>query len=136
MTGLKVTPSWMTSRAWASGWPSTTSAPATPPSSASGQLPVHEVKIDQSFVTDMLTNDSHDAIVRSTIDLARNLKLRVVAEGVEDRATWSRLGELGCDAGQGFYLSQPLPAPELAAWLRGRQKVHLKVIEPMRRLAR
>jgi diguanylate cyclase (GGDEF)-like protein len=101
-----------------------------------GQLPVHEVKIDQSFVTDMLTNESHDAIVRSTIDLARNLKLRVVAEGVEDRATWIHLGELGCHAGQGFYLSEALPAEDLGHWLRRRQKLHLKVIEPLRRLAR
>ncbi|MDQ6696265.1 MAG: EAL domain-containing protein, partial [Actinomycetota bacterium] len=101
-----------------------------------GQLPVHEVKIDQSFVTDMMTNDSHEAIVRSTIDLARNLKLRVVAEGVEDRATWMHLGELGCHAGQGFYLSEALPATELLPWLRGRQRQHLKIIEPRRRLAR
>jgi len=83
-----------------------------------------------------LTNESHDAIVRSTIDLARNLKLRVVAEGVEDRATWIHLGELGCHAGQGFYLSEALPAEDLGHWLRRRQKLHLKVIEPLRRLAR
>ena len=56
----------------------------------------------------MLTNEGHDAIVRSTIDLARNLRLRAVAEGVEDEATWRRLGRLGCDAGQGYYLSPPL----------------------------
>jgi diguanylate cyclase (GGDEF)-like protein len=81
------------------------------------RLPVQEVKIDKSFVTTMLTNEGHDAIVRSTIDLARNLRLRVVAEGVEDEATWRRLGRLGCDAGQGYYLSPPLRAPELATWL-------------------
>ena len=81
------------------------------------RLPVQEVKIDKSFVTTMLTNEGHDAIVRSTIDLARNLRLRAVAEGVEDEATWRRLGRLGCDAGQGYYLSPPLRASELASWL-------------------
>jgi EAL domain-containing protein (putative c-di-GMP-specific phosphodiesterase class I) len=83
----------------------------------------------------MLTNDSHDAIVRSTIDLARNLKLRVVAEGVEDRATWLHLGQLGCHAGQGYYLSEPLSVFEFDEWFRKRQKQHLAVIQPIRRLA-
>jgi diguanylate cyclase (GGDEF)-like protein len=81
------------------------------------RMPVHEVKIDKSFVTTMLTNEGHDAIVRSTIDLARNLRLRVVAEGVEDEATWRRLGRLGCDAGQGYYLSPALRADQFTAWL-------------------
>src|SRR6202022_2288997 len=72
------------------------------------RLPVHEVKIDKSFVSGMLAHDGHDAIVRSTIDLARNLKLRVVAEGVENERTWVRLAHLGCDAGQGYYLSPSL----------------------------
>jgi diguanylate cyclase (GGDEF)-like protein len=81
------------------------------------RLPVHEVKIDKSFVTAMLDNDGHDAIVRSTIDLARNLKLSVVAEGVEDALTWDRLGVLGCDLGQGFYLSRAQRAGELGGWL-------------------
>jgi diguanylate cyclase (GGDEF)-like protein len=81
------------------------------------RLPVHEVKIDKSFVTAMLDNDGHDAIVRSTIDLARNLNLAVVAEGVEDALTWDRLGALGCDTGQGFYLSRPRRADDLGGWL-------------------
>jgi diguanylate cyclase (GGDEF)-like protein len=81
------------------------------------RLPVHEVKIDKSFVTAMLDNTGHDAIVRSTIDLARNLNLSVVAEGVEDALTWDRLGALGCDIGQGYYLSRPRPADELGGWL-------------------
>ena len=85
------------------------------------RLPVHEVKIDKSFVTAMLDNDGSDAIVRSTIDLARNLKLAVVAEGVEDASTWDRLGELGCDTGQGYYLSRPRRANELGGWLWRRQ---------------
>ena len=74
--------------------------------------------------------------MRSTIDLARNLKLRVVAEGVEDAPPGCASGELGCDAGQGYYLSEGLPAEEFGAWLRKREKLHLTIIEPMRRLAR
>jgi diguanylate cyclase (GGDEF)-like protein len=97
-----------------------------------GRLPVHEVKIDKSFVTGMLTNDGHDAIVRSTIDLARNLKLRVVAEGVENERTWVRLGQLGCDAGQGYYLSRSLRASELASWLWQYQRQDLGVVRPLR----
>jgi len=96
------------------------------------RLPVHEVKIDKSFVTGMLTNDGHDAIVRSTIDLARNLRLRVVAEGVENERTWVRLGHLGCDAGQGYYLSQSLRASELASWLWQYQRQDVGTVRPLR----
>jgi diguanylate cyclase (GGDEF)-like protein len=96
------------------------------------RLPVHEVKIDKSFVTSMLTNDGHDAIVRSTIDLARNLKLRVVAEGVENERTWIRLARLGCDAGQGYFLSRSLRASELASWLWQYQRQDLGVVLPLR----
>ncbi|HLH99925.1 MAG TPA: GGDEF domain-containing phosphodiesterase, partial [Acidimicrobiales bacterium] len=81
------------------------------------RLPATEVKIDRSFVAGMLTNDSDRAIVRSTVDLARNLGLRAVAEGVEDRATWDELSSLGCDYAQGYFVSPPLPVDELRAWL-------------------
>lgn len=97
------------------------------------RLPVHEIKIDRSFVTSMLSNADHDAIVRSTIDLARNMELRVVAEGVENERTWIRLGQLGCDVGQGYYLSPPLRASELASWLWQRQRHD--VARPLRPLA-
>jgi EAL domain-containing protein (putative c-di-GMP-specific phosphodiesterase class I) len=56
-------------------------------------------------------------IVRSTIDLAHNLGLVVVAEGVESADTWTRLGDLGCDVIQGYHLCRPLPAADLTAWL-------------------
>jgi diguanylate cyclase len=56
-------------------------------------------------------------IVRSTIDLAHNLGLKVVAEGVEDQATTDLLNEYGCDEAQGYYFSRPLPADELVSWL-------------------
>jgi diguanylate cyclase (GGDEF)-like protein len=81
------------------------------------RLPVDEVKIDRCFVLNMVNDVSDEAIVRSTIDLARNLGLRAVAEGVEDWGTWDRLGRLGCGAAQGFLLSPALPAAEFEAWL-------------------
>ncbi|HWB72857.1 MAG TPA: EAL domain-containing protein [Egibacteraceae bacterium] len=88
--------------------------------SSLGRLPVDEIKIDRSFVTKMLSAASDAVIVRSTIDLARNLGLRVVAEGVEDRATWNRLVTLGCDVAQGYYLSHPVTIARLDDWLRTR----------------
>jgi diguanylate cyclase len=83
------------------------------------ELPVGELKIDRSFVTNLLDSDSDNSavIVRSTVELAHNLGLRIVAEGVEDRATMDWLREMGCDEIQGYYLSRPLPAPELTVWL-------------------
>jgi EAL domain-containing protein (putative c-di-GMP-specific phosphodiesterase class I) len=81
------------------------------------RLPVHEVKVDKSFVTNMC-HDSDDAtIVRSIVDLAGNLSLDVVAEGVEDQTTWDRLQSMGCTAAQGYYLSRPMPLEEFAPWL-------------------
>ncbi len=82
-------------------------------------LPVSEIKIDRAFVRGMLTNASDAAIVRSIVDLGHELGREVVAEGIEDRATLERLTELGCDLGQGFVISPPLPACELETWLRG-----------------
>ena len=79
-------------------------------------LPVTELKIDRSFVMQMRTDESDERIVQSTIDLSRNLGLRVVAEGVEDGETLSRLGEIGCHDAQGFYLGRPLPADAFADW--------------------
>ncbi|QGG95927.1 putative bifunctional diguanylate cyclase/phosphodiesterase [Actinomarinicola tropica] len=80
-------------------------------------LPIDEIKIDQSFVGAMSLPGGDDTIVRSVIDLGHNLGLAVVAEGVEDWETLERLVELGCDRAQGFLLSQPLPADELAVLL-------------------
>jgi PAS domain S-box-containing protein len=80
-------------------------------------LVVDELKIDRSFVQAMATDASARAIVRAIVDLADALKLRVVAEGVEDRATWDVLVGLGCDVAQGYLLSPPLAAAELQEWL-------------------
>jgi diguanylate cyclase (GGDEF)-like protein len=84
-------------------------------------LPVHELNIDRSFVSKMTSNTSDAVIVRSTVDLGRNLGLRVVAEGVEDSVTLQELDALGCDAVQGYYISRPVPADGLIRWLEQRQ---------------
>lgn len=80
------------------------------------KLPVDEIKIDRSFVTDMTQDEKDAMIVRSTIDLGHNLGCKVVAEGVENRETWNRLAALGCDSAQGYYISRPLPADEFSHW--------------------
>jgi diguanylate cyclase (GGDEF)-like protein len=85
------------------------------------RLPVNEIKVDRSFVMNMDKDVDDATIVRSTIDLGRNLGLDVVAEGVENEQVWDRLRALGCTAAQGYYLSRPVPAPELEAWLQQRR---------------
>jgi diguanylate cyclase (GGDEF)-like protein len=80
------------------------------------ELPVAELKIDRSFVVDMGADQDDAVIVRSVIDLARNLGLCTVAEGVEDERTWSVLAELGCDKAQGYVLAPPMTAPEFTRW--------------------
>ncbi len=82
------------------------------------RLPVNEIKIDRSFVAQMDSDEDDAFIVRSTIDLGRNLGLNVVAEGVETETVWDELAELGCDYAQGWFLGRPMPAAELAEWLR------------------
>jgi diguanylate cyclase (GGDEF)-like protein len=77
------------------------------------RLPLDEVKIDRSFVAGMAEDENDAVIVRSTIDLARNLGLQVVAEGVETAEIMRELAELRCDVAQGYYISRPLPAGEL-----------------------
>ncbi len=84
------------------------------------RLPVDELKIDKSFILGMEESENDAVIVRSTIDLGRNLGLRVVAEGVESATAWNRLASLGCDVAQGYYLSRPVPAEQLTEWLRER----------------
>jgi diguanylate cyclase (GGDEF)-like protein len=84
------------------------------------RLPVDVIKIDKSFVMEMAVDASDAAIVRSTIDLAHNLGLRVVAEGVESEDAWRHLEALGCDYAQGYYLSRPLPADAATRLIRER----------------
>ncbi|MCP4718588.1 MAG: EAL domain-containing protein [Desulfobacteraceae bacterium] len=81
------------------------------------RLPVSEVKIDKSFVTDMLKNQNDDVIVKSIIDLGHNLSLNVVAEGVENKETAFALKKMGCDVLQGYYISKPVCNDDLLTWL-------------------
>ena len=81
------------------------------------RLPVDEIKIDRSFVAHMDRERGDALIVQSTVELAHNLGLRVVAEGVETKAIWTALAELGCDYAQGYFLCRPMPPDALCAWL-------------------
>ncbi|WP_236834689.1 bifunctional diguanylate cyclase/phosphodiesterase [Blastococcus sp. KM273129] len=87
------------------------------------QLPIDEVKIDKSFVLSMATSQGESFIARSIIELAHNLGLCVVAEGVEDEMTRNQLIAMGCDKLQGFLISRPLPEDRLEKWLLARTGV-------------
>lgn len=82
-----------------------------------GQLPVSEIKIDRSFVMDMMENEKHAVIVRSTIDLTHSLGREVTAEGVESQEAFDLLRSLGCEKAQGYHMSRPLPPQEFTQWL-------------------
>jgi len=86
-------------------------------------LPVSEVKIDQSFVSRMSEGSSETIIVNSTIDLAHHLDLLAIAEGVEDPLLLPQLEALGCDAAQGYAISRPLPSDEATRWLLRAQQL-------------
>jgi diguanylate cyclase (GGDEF)-like protein len=87
------------------------------------QIPADDLKIDRSFTMSMLTDPTGQAIVRSTIELGHSLGLRVIAEGIEDDATYRALSNLNCDEGQGYYIARPLPREQLIAWLQVRSHV-------------
>jgi EAL domain-containing protein (putative c-di-GMP-specific phosphodiesterase class I) len=78
---------------------------------------VSEIKIDRSFVMNMDSDEDDATIVRSTIELGRNLGLDVVAEGVETAEIWDLLTSLGCTSAQGYYLCRPVPGADLLAWV-------------------
>jgi diguanylate cyclase (GGDEF)-like protein len=80
-------------------------------------LPIDELKIDRSFVTDLATSRAGAAIVQTIVDLGHHLGLRVVAEGVETPAGWEAAAATGCDLAQGFYLARPMPLAQVATWL-------------------
>ncbi|MEO6625467.1 MAG: bifunctional diguanylate cyclase/phosphodiesterase, partial [Burkholderiaceae bacterium] len=80
------------------------------------RLPVDELKIDKSFVMNMEKDEDDAKIVRSTIDLAHNLGLTVVAEGVENQLIWDKLRELHCDEAQGYFMGRPMPANQFGDW--------------------
>jgi len=81
------------------------------------RLPVDEIKIDRSFVMDMKADSNDAIIVRSTVDLAHNMGLRVVAEGVENTEALEYLRILGCDMAQGYFISRPVPYEDFMVWL-------------------
>ena len=100
------------------------------------RLPVDELKIDKSFVANMAGDTGDAMIVRSTIDLAHNMGLAVVAEGVEDEAVLERLRELGCDMVQGYLLCQPIPEAAMTARLdAARPPRRQRKVAPRLRLA-
>ncbi|OZA07252.1 MAG: hypothetical protein B7X97_09610 [Methylotenera sp. 17-45-7] len=82
------------------------------------ELPVSELKIDKSFVMHMQQNENDRIIVNSTIELAHNMGLKVVAEGIENLDTWGLLDEMGCDYGQGYYMTKPIPVTDFNSWLQ------------------
>jgi diguanylate cyclase (GGDEF)-like protein len=82
------------------------------------KLPVDEIKIDKSFVMRMAADKDDAMIVRSTVDLAHNLGLKVVAEGVENQDVWEKLSALGCDTAQGYYMSRPISSEDFMRWIR------------------
>ena len=101
------------------------------------RLPLHELKVDRSFVINMTQNDNDALIVRSTIDLAHSLGLKVVAEGIENEQHMQILRALGCDIGQGYGISRPLASPQIDRWLQ--EADHLKpalLVPPDDRLER
>ncbi len=81
-------------------------------------LPADEIKIDKSFVMNMANDKKDESIVKAAVDLAHNLDLKIVAEGVEDEITLDMLSEMGCDYAQGYYLAKPMPSEELLLWMK------------------
>lgn len=81
------------------------------------RMPFSEMKIDKSFVTDMLDNQDCAVIVKSIIDLGHNLGLKIIAEGVETPQIWRALNEKGCDFAQGYLMAKPMPVKEFNLWL-------------------
>jgi diguanylate cyclase (GGDEF)-like protein len=96
------------------------------------QLPVDEIKIDKSFVTRMDQDENDAVIVRATIDLAHNLGLKVVAEGVESTDVWDLLEMLGCDTAQGYLIRRPLDPAELTDWIRSESWLQEHWVTPLK----
>ena len=93
------------------------------------RMPLSELKIDRSFVNNIESDRNDEMIVRSTIDLGHNLGLKVVAEGIENKQVWTLLKSMGCDLGQGYLMSKPMPAANLLVWMRNwnAQIVHAEI---------
>src|SRR5690606_21314797 len=98
------------------------------------QLPVQELKIDKSFIQGMATDAGDLAIVRTVVDLSRHFGLVAVAEGVESELTLGLLADMGCDIGQGFLFSRPLPYERLEAWMAAQTDAEPSPAGQVRRL--
>ncbi|HET9731463.1 MAG TPA: sensor domain-containing phosphodiesterase, partial [Acidimicrobiales bacterium] len=94
-------------------------------------LPVHVVKVDRAFVKNICADKGDQAIVRSIIELAGVMGHTVVAEGIEDLQTWSRLASLGCDLGQGYYFARPMLATDCRQWVLERQAPSVASVRPL-----
>jgi diguanylate cyclase (GGDEF)-like protein len=86
-------------------------------------MPLHELKIDKSFIMTMMSDEQNKAIVRTTIELAHSMKLSVVAEGIEDEHTLRQLSDLDCEQAQGFFLSKPISSDDFVHWLENRKPI-------------
>jgi len=91
------------------------------------RLPLHQLKIDKSFVLRMEHDRADEKIVRSVIDLAHHLDLEVVAEGVETEQVWAMLRHWGCDHAQGYFVAKPMPAEDFPAWLAAWQAPQVRL---------
>jgi diguanylate cyclase (GGDEF)-like protein len=87
------------------------------------RMPVHEVKIDRSFVQGLDSDPEFAPVVRSAIDMGHGLGLKVVAEGIETEAAAVRLRDFGCDIAQGYWYAKPMPLAAFETWLQGRDRV-------------
>jgi EAL domain-containing protein (putative c-di-GMP-specific phosphodiesterase class I) len=87
------------------------------------RMPVHEMKIDRSFIQSLESDPEFATVVRSAIDMGHGLGLKVVAEGIETAAAANRLREFGCDIAQGYFYAKPMSGEALEAWLKGRSRV-------------
>ncbi|MGC2030240.1 MAG: EAL domain-containing protein [Steroidobacteraceae bacterium] len=87
------------------------------------RMPVHEVKIDRSFVQGLESDPEFASVVRSAIDMGHGLGLKVVAEGIETEAAAARLRDFGCDVAQGYLYAKPMPLPAFETWLEGKERV-------------
>jgi diguanylate cyclase (GGDEF)-like protein len=88
-------------------------------------IPLHELKIDKSFVIPLIDDAKSEAIVDSTVKLAHSMGLKVVAEGVEDAATLRKISQLGCEQAQGYFLSKPVAATEFLAWIESYKPIRI-----------
>ncbi|MFB3064766.1 MAG: EAL domain-containing protein, partial [Gammaproteobacteria bacterium] len=85
-------------------------------------MTLHELKIDKSFVMTLMGDEQNRAIVRTTIELAHNMNLKVVAEGVEDEQTLQQISDMGCEEAQGYFVSKPVSSDGLLDWLKNRKE--------------